>query len=359
MIYIIFAFTSSFAISFLFMPMLIDVLQRENVMDEGGNRKIHKGYIPSMGGIVIFVAFIFSILAWLPGNPLFDVKFLLGSISLIALLGIRDDFSPVMPKQKLVIQLIAAGVVVFLANIRFYSFYGFLGIEAIPDWFSYIVSILFIIFITNAFNLIDGIDGLAGSIGAIGLSLLGVWFYFTGNPEHSIIALVLVGGILAFLCYNWHPASIFMGDTGSLVIGFVLSICSIWFINLNSNLPEDNLFHFDAPLSFAAGVLLFPLFDTFRIFILRIRQKKNPFRPDKQHLHHQVLRMIKRQSITTIIIASIYILVLALIMVLAKVVSDNILIPLIIIICVLLDVFLKKILYWFYQKKHEELSLNS
>ena len=354
MIYIIFASVSAFAVSFLFMPLFITILQKEQVLDEGGKRKIHKGYVPSMGGIVMFVAFTFSVLAWLPGNPFFDNKYLLGAISLIALLGIRDDFAPVLPKQKLLVQLIAAGIIIFLADIRIYSFYGFLGIEIIPDWLSYVITILFIIFITNAFNFIDGIDGLAGTVGIISLSFLGVWLYFAGYPAHSIIAVALVGSILGFLFYNWHPASIFMGDTGSLVIGFVLSICSIWVLDLNANLPDDSWFHFDAPLSLVLGVLLFPVFDTVRVFILRIRKGTSPLKPDKRHTHHQVLRMTGDHSKASIIIALIYTCILVLVIMLANFVSDNVLIPLIVISCILLDMFLKKRLYRFFSQKKND-----
>ena len=352
MIYIIFASVTSLAISFLFMPLLINLLEKGELLDEGGHRKIHKGNIPSMGGIVIFIAFMFSILAWLPATPAFDRKYFLGAISLIALLGIRDDFAPTLPRQKLLVQFIAASIIVLLTDIRVFSFYGFLGIEVIPVWISYIISVLFIVFITNAFNLIDGIDGLAGLMGAIGLSLFGVWFYFAGFPEYSIVAIVLVGAILGFLYYNWHPASIFMGDTGSLVIGFTLSICAIWFFNLNASLPDSSLLSFNAPFSIALGVLLFPIFDTARIVLLRARQRKSPFVADRQHTHHHVLRMTKNQSNTTIIITLTYLIVLALIMALAGIVSDNILIPTIIIFCILLDMLLKNRLLKFFRKRH-------
>ena len=350
MIYIIFASITSLAISFLFMPLLINILQKEELFEEGGSRKIHKGDVPSMGGIVIFISFTFSILAWLPANTSFDSKYLLGAISLMALLGIRDDFAPIMPKQKLLVQLIAAGVIVFLTDIRFFSFYGFLGIEALPDWLSYVISILFIIFITNAFNLIDGIDGLAGSMGIISLFCFGAWFYFAGYPDYSIMAIVLAGSIIGFLYYNWYPASIFMGDTGSLVIGFMLSICALWFFDLNANLPDKSPFHFDAPFSLGVSVLLFPIFDTIRVFILRIRQGKSPFKPDKQHTHHHVLKMTKNHANATYIIILTYMIIMILVMATSRIVSDNVLVPAIFIICILLDIFLKNRLYRFFKK---------
>ena len=352
MIYIIFAFTSAVSISFLFMPMLINILEKGDLMDEGGRRKIHKGLVPSMGGIVILIAFTFSVLAWLPANPFFDRKYMLGAIFLIALLGIRDDFAPVVPKQKLLVQLVAAGIIVFLTDVRIYSFYGFLGIEAIPDWLSYIISILFIVFITNAFNLIDGIDGLAGAISSISLSFFGIWFYFTGHPEYSIIAIVLLGSILGFLYYNWHPASIFMGDTGSLFIGFILSICSIWLLNINARLPTENWLHIKAPISLALGALLFPVFDTARTFILRIRQGVSPFNPDKQHTHHQVLRMVNHHHAkATIAISVTYLLVFLLIIASSRFLSDNILIPLILIFCISLDILLRRRVYRLLKKR--------
>jgi len=337
------------------MPMFIQILQKWQLFDEVEKRKIHKGHVPSMGGIVILVAFAFSVLAWLPASPFFASNYLLGAIFFIALLGIRDDFSSVLPKQKLLIQFIAAGVIVFLADFRIYSFHGFLGIEIIPDWISYTISILFIIFITNAFNFIDGIDGLAASIGAISLCTFGAWFYFAGYPEYSIITIALAGSVLGFLYYNWHPASIFMGDTGSLSIGFVLSVCCIWFINLNASLPADSWLHFDAPFSSALGLLIFPVSDTIRVSILRIRQRVHLFRPDKQHTHHQVLSMTKNQAKTTSIITLTYVIIFVSIMALSKIVSDNVLIPIIVISCVLPYMFPKKRLYKFFRKKYRSI----
>ncbi|MDR2887150.1 MAG: undecaprenyl/decaprenyl-phosphate alpha-N-acetylglucosaminyl 1-phosphate transferase [Bacteroidales bacterium] len=342
MIYIIFSFISALTISFLFMPLLITILNRNQLFDQGGKRKIHKGRIPSMGGIVILLAFTLSLIAWMPYNQVFEKSYLLGAIALVALLGIRDDFVPIVPKQKLIVQLIAASIVVFLADTQITSLYGFMGIEAIPEWLGCMLSVVFIIFITNAFNLIDGIDGLAGTTGIISLCFMGVWFYFADNLPYSITAFTLAGGIAGFLYYNWYPATIFMGDTGSLVIGFVLSTCGIWLLNTNATLPGTSILHFDAPISMVCGILLFPVFDTIRVFILRLYQGVSPFRADKQHTHHKALRILNSHSRVTVIISITHAVVLVIITVLATVMSDNMVMPVIIIFCLLTNRFINK-----------------
>lgn len=293
-----------------------------------------------MGGIVILLAFTVSLVAWMPYNEIFEKSYLLAAIALVALLGIRDDFVPIIPQQKLMVQIIAASIVVFLADTRVTSLYGFLGIEAIPVWLGCVFSVLLIIFITNAFNLIDGIDGLAGTIGIISLSFMGGWFYLAGNLPYSVTVFTLAGSIAGFMYYNWHPASIFMGDTGSLVIGFVLSTCSIWLLNTNTTLPDTSSIHFDAPISMVCGILLFPVFDTIRVFIIRAHKGYSPFRADKQHTHHKMVRMLDSHSKATIIISIVYVVVLVLITVFAVNVSDNIVLPVIIILCLLINKYL-------------------
>jgi UDP-N-acetylmuramyl pentapeptide phosphotransferase/UDP-N-acetylglucosamine-1-phosphate transferase len=337
------------------MPLLIKFLHKQHLLDEGGRRKIHKGQIPAMGGIVIFLAFVFSLLAWLPVNDIFSRKHLFSAIILIFLTGFRDDSAPLKPWSKLVAQLVAVLIVVGLADVRIDSFHGFLGIYEIPRWISIVFSVFVIIVVTNAFNLIDGVDGLAASIAVVGFSFYACWFFITNNYEYAIMMFALVGAVLGFLYFNWHKAAIFMGDTGSLILGFLLSISTIAFIKSNGTLAEDvNEYSFKAPIAMAVTIALFPLFDTLRVFILRVRQGKSPFAADKQHLHHYLLRLGYNHEKVTLIITGIFAFIVLVMLLLSRVFDDNILIPVLILFCFALSLYLRKGVLDSYKKQRKE-----
>jgi UDP-N-acetylmuramyl pentapeptide phosphotransferase/UDP-N-acetylglucosamine-1-phosphate transferase len=211
---------------------------RIQILDKGGRRKIHKGVTPSMGGLIIFISFLFALIVWRPGIIMNENgRFLMSSLTLMVLTGIRDDIVPLPAFIKLLVQAIAASIAVLIMNIRIDSLYGLFGINEINPWMSYILSMFFILFITNAFNLIDGIDGLAGSIAFFCLSFLSLWNYWIGHVDQAILLSCCVGAIVGFLYYNWQPASIFMGDTGSLMLGFIIATSTLDFITHNGALP--------------------------------------------------------------------------------------------------------------------------
>jgi UDP-N-acetylmuramyl pentapeptide phosphotransferase/UDP-N-acetylglucosamine-1-phosphate transferase len=262
-----------------------------------------------MGGLIIFVSFLFSILLWDPAILFNDNRFLLAAIILMAVTGIRDDIAPLPPFLKLLVQVVTASMaVVVLANVRLVSFYGLFGVQELAPWLSYVLSILFILFVTNAFNLIDGIDGLAGTISFTCLMFMSLWFYCIGDIESAIFLICFAGAILGFLYYNWQPASLFMGDTGSLVLGFIIAVFTLKFISFNGALLTDSAYKFHAVLSAGIAVVLLPVFDTTRVFLLRIIKLRSPFLPDKQHLHHAVMRKVGSHAKACRIIVSTYIL---------------------------------------------------
>ncbi|MDR3350791.1 MAG: undecaprenyl/decaprenyl-phosphate alpha-N-acetylglucosaminyl 1-phosphate transferase [Prevotellaceae bacterium] len=328
--------------SFLMMPLLVRFLRRRHVLDEGGHRKIHKGFVPSMGGIIICTAFLFAMLLWIPIESISSRRFELAAIALVFFAGIRDDIDPLRPVYKLFVQIIAAIIVVIAGNMYIHSFYGLFGIYEIPELLGYAVSILFIIFITNAFNLIDGIDGLAASIATIAFSFLGFWFYFTGNNTEALRMACIIGALIGFLYYNWQPASIFMGDTGSLVVGFLLATSTLSFITVNGNLPDDAPCKFPAVFSAGLALVLLPVFDTTRIFILRLKQRKSPFLPDKQHLHHVLLHVTGTHAGAARIILAGYMLVSASIFAASNFFKDWIVLAGSAGICIIIDFILER-----------------
>ena len=282
---IILAFITSFALTYLAIPSIIHIAVKKNLMDEPGDRRSHKVSTPSLGGIGIFAGTLFSIILWTPFEYFGDLQYILCAFIIIFLIGAKDDLDPMSPSKKFIGELFAAGIIVFRAKIQLTSLYGFFGIYEIPEIASIILSMFTIIVIINAFNLIDGINGLSGSLGLLITSVLGIWFYKVGSIEISIVAFSLCGALVAFLKYNITPAKIFMGDTGALLLGLVCSILAIKFIELHNDLVTSPYTFKSAP-SVAIAILILPLFDTLRVFVLRIIEGKSPFNPDRKHIHH-------------------------------------------------------------------------
>jgi len=330
--------------SFLLMPLLARFLRSRHVLDAGGRRKIHKGFVPSMGGIVITVSFMLAMLLWIPINDILARRFEWAAIALVFFAGIRDDIDPLRPMYKLFVQVVAAGMVVMAGGLHIPSFYGFWGIHELPVWISYSGSIILIVFLTNAFNLIDGIDGLATTIAIAAFTFFGFWFYGIGEQTETIHLICIIGALVGFLYYNWQPASIFMGDTGSLVVGFLLSVATLTFISTNGSLPAHHCYKFPAVLSAGIAVVLLPFFDTLRVFVLRLMQGKSPFLPDKQHLHHMVLHVMQTHAGTVRTIVLGYILVAAAILTACKFLPDWIVFTLVFILCIVVSLALVSII---------------
>ena len=282
---IVFAFLSSFGLSFWVMPYVIRIARQRQFYSEPGERRSHNVSTPTLGGIGIFLSSFFSILIWMPPNNFESIQYILCALLVMFLIGIRDDFEATSPTKKFTFQLITAFILVFASDIRLTSLYGIFGIHTIPVLLSWILSIFVIITIINAFNLIDGIDGLSGSIGVLMSMSFGIWFFLVDRADMSIISFALAGALLAFLYYNITPAKVFMGDTGSLYIGTIASILSISFIEQHQILI-DSPYAFESTPAIAIGILVIPLFDTLRLFVARIAAGKSPFQADRNHIHH-------------------------------------------------------------------------
>jgi UDP-GlcNAc:undecaprenyl-phosphate GlcNAc-1-phosphate transferase len=282
---LILAFITSLSLTYLAIPSIIKLAIKKNLMDEPDHRRTHKVSTPSLGGIAILSGTLFSIIMWTPFTYFGELQYILCAFIIIFLLGAKDDLDPVTPVKKVIVEIFAASILVFKANVKITSMYGIFGMGALPEWFSIVLSIFTILVIINAFNLIDGIDGLSGTVGLLVTILFGIWFYITGSIELSMIAFSLTGAIVAFLKYNYTPASIFMGDTGSLFIGLVCSILAIKFIELQPQANNSVLVTTSAP-AVTIAILVIPLFDTLRVFVLRVLSRQSPFRPDRRHVHH-------------------------------------------------------------------------
>ena len=303
---------TSFVIAFLIVPVIIKYSLAKNLVDIPGRRKIHKKVTPSMGGIAIFIGFFISSLIWLDIQGLGYIKFILVALFVIFFIGVRDDLVPLRAMVKLVGQLMAASLLIFLFDLRIKTFYGLFGVHELPDIVSYIITYFTIIVITNSFNLIDGLDGLAGTIAIVALLAFGIWFYLVDDLIFSVLSFSMLGGIFAFLIFNWEPSEVFMGDTGALVIGMMLAILAIHFINVNYSLPAMTPYKFNGSVGTAACIIIIPLVDTLRIVILRISKGQSPFAPDKSHVHHAIMRLGMSHSQTTLTLGGVQILYIVL-----------------------------------------------
>lgn len=284
------SFITALVVTFMVIPLLIKFAEKRNLYDEpDSDRKSHTTRTPTLGGIAIFAGVIFSISFWTNFIGFSEIQYIITAITIISFVGIIDDVIGMSPFKKLMGQLFAAFVIVVWGDIRINSLFGIFGVGELP----YIISILFTIFtlivIINSFNLIDGINGLSGSIGVVSSFVFGVWFYlYDENSQFAIIAFALFGALVGFLRYNYTPAKIFMGDTGSLLLGLLLGVFAIKFIGINITYTGQFSAQPATPIV-AISIIIIPLFDLLRSFSVRLIHGRSPFKPDRNHMHHMLV----------------------------------------------------------------------
>lgn len=323
MAFLILVFATSFLVVLLATPSLIKVAILKRLFDAPGDtRKLHTRMIPTIGGIIIFAGTLFSYSLWFPSRIIHDsmqvvksmedYKFITSTLLVMFFVGVKDDIIGTAPVKKLVAHVLVGMVLVLMADIRISSLHGIFGIDVIPYWASVFLSLFTYIVVVNAFNLIDGLDGLAGGIGFIASTAFGAWFALAGDPAMAALAIALSGSLLAFLIFNFSPAKIFMGDSGSLTIGLIICILAIKLVSFDvSAIQNKFILNVSKPI-FAMAVLFYPLVDTLRIFIYRAVRGVSPFSADRNHLHHRLIDMGFTQKKTVIILYIVNILMIAL-----------------------------------------------
>ena len=266
-------------ISIFSMPVIIFFCKKFNIYDYQNSRKIHSGNIPRLGGTGIFFSFMLSSVTYIitrtPGQ--FHRFFpLLIAATIIFLFAFVDDLFNLPALIKLAVQLIAVSVVVF-NGFRFKQIFSWV----LPVPASYIITFCWILGVINAYNLIDGLDGLCGSFSISTITTLGILYILTKNPE-STLCFILAASVFGFLCFNWPPAKLFMGDAGSQFLGFMISVFPLF--------DSSSIFEFNKFLIMIV-ITAFPVFDTIAAIWRRIRDKKSIIAPDRSHLHHKLLNM--------------------------------------------------------------------
>ncbi|MDP4290260.1 MAG: MraY family glycosyltransferase [Bacteroidota bacterium] len=298
------AFFCSFLITYLAIPVIVRVSVAKNLFVLPNGRTSHKYATPTLGGIAMFAGIMVSSLLFVNNKEFINFQYALAGCFILFFFGVKDDLTPLTWKVKLFGELLAAFFLIILGDFRINEFGGFLGLYHI----SYIASVLFtflvFIGIVNAVNLIDGIDGLAAGLTFLSTSIFGAWFIMTGQIALAVIAISILGMLLAYLGFNVFGTTnkIFMGDTGALLLGYLMTVFVIAFIERNavSYLPwRVN----NAPIV-AFAILFIPLFDTLRVMAIRIGKGKSPFSADRNHIHHRLLDLGLTHVQTTMVLVA-------------------------------------------------------
>jgi UDP-N-acetylmuramyl pentapeptide phosphotransferase/UDP-N-acetylglucosamine-1-phosphate transferase len=265
---------------------------------------VHSATIPTLGGVAIFIGITISSIVATDGYSFDELKYIMAAVILMFFIGLKDDILGISPLKKFAVQVLAALILILLGDIRFTNLQGVFGVWEVNYFVSFICSFFFMILIINAFNLIDGVDGLASATAVIASSSVGVWFYLSGHIQLAILSFAISGSLVSFFIYNVFGTTnkLFMGDTGSLIVGILISAITIKFIELNLN--TANPFYIRAVPSVSFGILIIPLIDTIRIFSIRISNGTPPFLPDKNHIHHKLQQLLgSHLKVTSILIA--------------------------------------------------------
>jgi UDP-GlcNAc:undecaprenyl-phosphate/decaprenyl-phosphate GlcNAc-1-phosphate transferase len=309
---LILVFLTSFIVVLYSTPALIKVAVLKRLIDSPTEeRKIHKRSVPTIGGIIIYAGTLFAYALWFNVEDLVyydkiykavnEFKLVIATSLILFFVGVKDDIIGTAPVKKLFAHIVVALILVLMGDIRITGLHGIFGVYDIPVWGSVFLSIFTYVVVVNAFNLIDGVDGLAAGIGFIACSAFGIWFIYANEFGYAALSFALAGALSGFLIFNFSPAKIFMGDSGSLVIGMFICVLSIKVIEFPIQQLDSFWVHVSKPV-FAISALIYPLLDTLRVFIIRALRGQSPFMADRNHIHHKLLDCGYSHARTVIII---------------------------------------------------------
>ena len=314
---LVLAFFVAFLVTYLSIPSIVRLAQHKKFYDDPTHRKSHIKQIPTLGGVAIFAGFAITAGTLIGYDFVPSLQYILVACIIMFFIGVKDDILVISPNKKLMGQILAALILIIQGKIYFSSVHGFLGLSNITVIPSLFLTLFVIIVIINSFNLIDGIDGLAASLGMLSTVFFGVWFFISGNIGYCIISAALFGSLLAFFKFNVFGGKfkIFMGDTGSLVVGLLIAVQLILFNEKNIG-TSDFFAKINSAPAVSFSVLIFPLYDTIRVFIIRMSRGRSPFAADKNHLHHCILKLgfSHIQSTMLILLANVCFIIIALLL---------------------------------------------
>ncbi len=292
--YLITFFIGAYLLTYFTIPKIIGLVQYKNLMDNPNIRSSHIKKTPTLGGISFFYTLIFSLFFLKDWAVKEESIYLIPGLTILFIVGLKDDLVVLSPYTKLAAQICAIAFVLSNDSFMIYSLNGFLGIEEIPNYVYYAVAGFMMLTIINAYNLIDGIDGLAAIVGTIILMIYTTIFYITEEFFYVLVCLTLNGSLIAFLSYNLSSKKkIFMGDTGSLIVGFIISVLTLKFLALSPKAYDSLPFLLENVPLIAISILIVPLFDTARVFTIRLANGRSPFSADRNHTHHILIDYFK------------------------------------------------------------------
>ena len=318
-LFLLFGFLFAVSLGMVIIPRILVISHKKRLYDVPDARKVHTMPVPRLGGLSFFPVILMSMFLvigfrlyfWdmdtssLSFNMLYEYLFLFVGMTLLYLVGVCDDLVGVGYRYKFAVQIAAAFLLVLSGN-WFDSFGGLFGIYSVPVWVGVPFTVFIVVYITNAINLIDGIDGLASGLCCIALSVLSVIFFLRGQYVYALLAICTLGILMPFWCYNVFGNAnrghkLFMGDAGSLTLGYVISFLIIHMSVTNEVSPTLS----NPYMVIAFSTVLVPLLDVIRVVLHRLREHKNPFLPDKNHFHHKLLRTGMRVRVVMVTILGI------------------------------------------------------
>ena len=318
-LFLLFGFLFAVSLGMVIIPRILVISHKKRLYDVPDARKVHTMLVPRLGGLSFFPVILMSMFLvigfrlyfWdmdtssLSFNMLYEYLFLFVGMTLLYLVGVCDDLVGVGYRYKFAVQIAAALLLVLSGN-WFDSLGGLFGIYSVPAWIGMPFTVFIVVYITNAINLIDGIDGLASGLCCIALSVLSVIFFLRGQYVYALLAICTLGILMPFWCYNVFGNAnrghkLFMGDAGSLTLGYVISFLIIHMSVTNEVSPTLS----NPYMVIAFSTVLVPLLDVIRVVLHRLREHKNPFLPDKNHFHHKLLRTGMRVRVVMVCIIAI------------------------------------------------------
>jgi len=294
----------SFIIGLCFMPMVLNIAKKRNFVVKPNKRTSHEGIIPNIGGINIFISFLLTVFL-LTYSIFSELQFTIIGVFIILIVGFVDDLIDIKPAWKLFGEIAAAFFLIVVSDIRLTNLHGFLGITHLSLEISYLLSFFVFIVVINSLNLIDGIDGLASGLGILYCLFFAIYFNSTTYINLAISAYAMVGSLAVFSIYNVISGKrkIFMGDSGSLLLGYMIALYVFEFCEMNASFSVPGNLHMSAAPAVAICVLSVPLFDTMRVMLTRIKKGISPFHPDKNHIHHLLLKSgLKHLQVTVVLL---------------------------------------------------------
>jgi UDP-GlcNAc:undecaprenyl-phosphate/decaprenyl-phosphate GlcNAc-1-phosphate transferase len=306
------AFFLSLFLVYITIPAIVRLSKAKKLFDVPNERKVNKTVIPNLGGVALFIGISISSLLSIHKLEFPDIRYIMVAMIIMFFVGIKDDILMITARKKFIAQVVSAGILVVFGDIRLSSLHGILGINEISYVTSFFVSMLAIVAIINSINLIDGIDGLASGLGILISAFFGSSFYLYGHYQYAILSFAVTGGLIPFFLFNvfGKENKIFMGDTGSLILGVLFAVIALKYNEFALTDPGE-IYHYAPVLSLA--IVSVPLFDMVRVFCLRIFKRKSPFSPDMNHIHHKLLELGYSHLRSTLIIVTSNLIIVALI----------------------------------------------